>query len=75
MRAFSIYIPRHLSLAVEGASDGLKFRAELIAILQDGQVDIVHASDYVTVSWNYFHDHWKVCAPPKSLLAYCANNL
>ncbi|KFY14214.1 hypothetical protein V492_02779 [Pseudogymnoascus sp. VKM F-4246] len=25
----------------------------------DGQVDIIHASDYVTVSWNYFHDHWK----------------
>ncbi|KFY01828.1 hypothetical protein V495_06144 [Pseudogymnoascus sp. VKM F-4514 (FW-929)] len=25
----------------------------------DGQIDIIHASDYVTVSWNYFHDHWK----------------
>ncbi|KAH8592985.1 pectin lyase fold/virulence factor [Bisporella sp. PMI_857] len=25
----------------------------------DGQVDIVRASDWVTVSWNYFHDHWK----------------
>ena len=26
----------------------------------DGQVDIIHASDWVTISWNYFHDHWKV---------------
>ncbi|KAG7285061.1 hypothetical protein NEMBOFW57_009681 [Staphylotrichum longicolle] len=25
----------------------------------DGQVDIIRGSDYVTVSWNYFHDHWK----------------
>ncbi|KAH7002387.1 pectate lyase [Ilyonectria destructans] len=25
----------------------------------DGQVDIIRASDWVTVSWNYFHDHWK----------------
>ncbi|KAF9266478.1 polysaccharide lyase family 1 protein [Marasmius fiardii PR-910] len=25
----------------------------------DGQVDITHASDYVTVSYNYFHDHYK----------------
>ncbi|KAK3377439.1 polysaccharide lyase family 1 protein [Podospora didyma] len=25
----------------------------------DGQVDIVRASDWITVSWNYFHDHWK----------------
>ncbi|KAF2677195.1 polysaccharide lyase family 1 protein [Lentithecium fluviatile CBS 122367] len=25
----------------------------------DGQCDIVRASDWVTVSWNYFHDHWK----------------
>ncbi|WAO95937.1 Amb-all domain-containing protein [Fusarium falciforme] len=25
----------------------------------DGQVDIIRASDFVTVSWNYFHDHWK----------------
>ncbi|KAJ6261509.1 hypothetical protein Dda_4179 [Drechslerella dactyloides] len=25
----------------------------------DGQIDITHASDYITVSWNYFHDHWK----------------
>ncbi|KAF7551745.1 hypothetical protein G7Z17_g4773 [Cylindrodendrum hubeiense] len=27
--------------------------------LYDGQVDIIRASDWVTVSWNYFHDHWK----------------
>jgi pectate lyase len=25
----------------------------------DGQIDIVRASDWVTVSWNYLHDHWK----------------
>lgn len=25
----------------------------------DGQCDIVRASDWITVSWNYFHDHWK----------------
>jgi pectate lyase len=28
--------------------------------LQDGQVDIIRGSDWITVSWNYFHDHWKV---------------
>ncbi|KAF3935613.1 hypothetical protein ABW19_dt0204771 [Dactylella cylindrospora] len=25
----------------------------------DGQIDVTHASDYITISWNYFHDHWK----------------
>ncbi|KAG9103950.1 hypothetical protein FRC06_006735 [Ceratobasidium sp. 370] len=25
----------------------------------DGCLDITHAGDYVTVSWNYFHNHWK----------------
>lgn len=25
----------------------------------DGLLDITHASDYVTVSWNKIHDHWK----------------
>jgi pectate lyase len=25
----------------------------------DGQIDVVRGSDFVTVSWNYFHDHWK----------------
>ncbi|KAF1812547.1 polysaccharide lyase family 1 protein [Eremomyces bilateralis CBS 781.70] len=25
----------------------------------DGQLDIVRASDWITVSWTYFHDHWK----------------
>ncbi|KAK4166855.1 polysaccharide lyase [Cladorrhinum sp. PSN259] len=25
----------------------------------DGQVDIIRGSDWITVSWNYFHDHWK----------------
>jgi pectate lyase len=26
----------------------------------DGLLDITHASDYVSVSWNRFHDHYKV---------------
>lgn len=25
----------------------------------DGQVDITHAADFITVSWNVFHDSWK----------------
>jgi len=25
----------------------------------DGLLDITHAADYITVSWNYFHDHYK----------------
>jgi pectate lyase len=25
----------------------------------DGLIDITHASDWVTVSWNKIHDHWK----------------
>jgi mannan endo-1,4-beta-mannosidase len=25
----------------------------------DGLVDITHGADYITVSWNYIHDHWK----------------
>ncbi|KAH9881515.1 hypothetical protein IAQ61_000241 [Plenodomus lingam] len=25
----------------------------------DGQVDIIRASDWITLSWNFFHDHWK----------------
>ncbi|KAJ6501341.1 polysaccharide lyase family 1 protein [Mycena vulgaris] len=25
----------------------------------DGQVDVNHASDFITVSWNFFHDHFK----------------
>ncbi|KAH7094514.1 pectin lyase fold/virulence factor [Paraphoma chrysanthemicola] len=25
----------------------------------DGNVDIIRASDWITVSYNYFHDHWK----------------
>ncbi|KAK2754803.1 hypothetical protein FQN54_006696 [Arachnomyces sp. PD_36] len=25
----------------------------------DGQLDITDASDWITVSWNHFHDHWK----------------
>lgn len=30
----------------------------------DGQCDIVRGSNWITVSWNYFHDHWKVCICP-----------
>lgn len=30
-----------------------------MGIHQDGQVDIIRGSDWITVSWNYFHDHWK----------------
>ncbi|KAJ8502932.1 hypothetical protein ONZ45_g11309 [Pleurotus djamor] len=26
----------------------------------DGQVDLTHACDFITVSWNFFHDHFKV---------------
>jgi pectate lyase len=26
----------------------------------DGLLDITHAADYITASWNVFHDHWKV---------------
>ncbi|KAM0717678.1 hypothetical protein Q7P37_007530 [Cladosporium fusiforme] len=25
----------------------------------DGQLDTVRGSDWITISWNYFHDHWK----------------
>lgn len=27
--------------------------------LYDGLMDIIRASDWITVSWNYFHDHYK----------------
>jgi pectate lyase len=33
--------------------------SKLINNNQDGQVDIIRGSDWITVSWNYFHDHWK----------------
>ncbi|MFJ8362062.1 polysaccharide lyase family 1 protein [Streptomyces sp. NPDC093984] len=35
----------------------------------DGLVDITHGSDYVTVSWNTFKDHWK-----GSLVGHSDNN-
>ena len=35
----------------------------------DGLLDITHASDFVTVSWNKFHDHWK-----GSLVGHSDNN-
>ncbi|KAK5173037.1 uncharacterized protein LTR77_003159 [Saxophila tyrrhenica] len=36
-----------------------EFSQEVGPDTYDGQLDIVRASDWVTVSWNYFHDHWK----------------
>ncbi|KAI9148234.1 putative pectate lyase A [Paramyrothecium foliicola] len=35
----------------------------------DGQLDITHGSDFVTVSWNSFRDHWK-----GSLVGHSASN-
>jgi len=35
----------------------------------DGLLDITHASDFVTVSWSKFHDHWK-----GSLIGHSDNN-
>ncbi|TFK75120.1 polysaccharide lyase family 1 protein [Pluteus cervinus] len=36
----------------------------------DGQVDITHACDWITVSYNYFHDHYKV----RSLIGHNSDN-
>jgi pectate lyase len=36
-----------------------EFSVEIGPDAYDGQVDINRASDWITVSWNYFHDHWK----------------
>ncbi|GAB7359998.1 hypothetical protein MBLNU230_g7523t1 [Neophaeotheca triangularis] len=36
-----------------------EFSVEIGPDFYDGQLDIVRASDWITVSWNYFHDHWK----------------
>jgi pectate lyase len=35
----------------------------------DGQIDITHASDFITISWNVFHDHFK-----NSLIGHSDNN-
>ncbi|KFY50774.1 hypothetical protein V496_09161 [Pseudogymnoascus sp. VKM F-4515 (FW-2607)] len=35
----------------------------------DGQVDASHAADYITISYTYFHDHWKT-----SLIGHSDNN-
>ncbi|KAM0270847.1 hypothetical protein ACHAQH_009311 [Verticillium albo-atrum] len=35
----------------------------------DGLLDVTHASDQVTISWNKFHDHWK-----GSLVGHSDNN-
>lgn len=37
-----------------------RFSTEIGPDFYDGQCDIVRGSNWVTVSWNYFHDHWKV---------------
>ena len=29
----------------------------------DGLLDITHGCDFITVSYNYFHDHYKVSLP------------
>ncbi|WP_103501609.1 MULTISPECIES: polysaccharide lyase family 1 protein [Streptomyces] len=42
--------------------DHNEFSSELDGVdkdYYDGLVDVKHNSEYVTVSWNYFHDHWK----------------
>ena len=36
-----------------------EFTQELGPDYYDGLLDTVRGSDWVTVSWNYFHDHWK----------------
>ncbi|TQS33727.1 hypothetical protein Golomagni_05917 [Golovinomyces magnicellulatus] len=36
-----------------------EFSVEIGPDFYDGQLDIIRASDWITVSWNYFHDHWK----------------
>ena len=35
----------------------------------DGMIDLTHATDFVTVSWNYLHDHFK-----GSLIGHSDNN-
>jgi len=32
----------------------------------DGLVDVISGSDFVTISWNQFHDHWKTSLVGKS---------
>ncbi|KAF2837947.1 polysaccharide lyase family 1 protein [Patellaria atrata CBS 101060] len=36
-----------------------EFSQEVGPDYYDGQCDIVRGSDWITVSWNYFHNHWK----------------
>ncbi|KAI6784989.1 pectate lyase A-like protein [Emericellopsis cladophorae] len=36
-----------------------EFSAEIGPDTYDGQIDISRASDWITISWNYLHDHWK----------------
>ncbi|SMQ51250.1 unnamed protein product [Zymoseptoria tritici ST99CH_3D7] len=36
-----------------------KFSSELGPDFYDGQIDIVRASDWITISHNFFHNHWK----------------
>lgn len=43
--------------------------ADIVWCSYDGLLDITHASNLVTVSWNKFHDHWK-----GSLVGHSDNN-
>jgi pectate lyase len=36
-----------------------EFSPEIGPDYYDGQLDTVRGSDWITISWNYFHDHWK----------------
>lgn len=36
-----------------------EFSEEIGPDYYDGQLDSVRGTDWMTVSWNYFHDHWK----------------
>ncbi len=38
--------------------------------LYDGMIDIKKSSSLITISWNYFHDHWKC-----SLIGYTASDV
>lgn len=36
-----------------------EFSEEIGPDYYDGQLDTIRGSDWITYSWNYFHDHWK----------------
>ncbi|OLN96333.1 putative pectate lyase A 2 [Colletotrichum chlorophyti] len=51
--------------------DHSEFSSALVANKDyyDGLVDASHAADYITISYTYFHDHWKT-----SLIGHSENN-